>query len=337
MTLADSGAKPAIDDPRIIAPLAAFEGRVPAAPAWFTRAIATAPTREFVTVKGARIETLAWGERGQPGLLFLHGNGAHADWYSFIAPFFADRYRVASLSWSGMGGSDWRADYSYEGFVAEAFEVLQALGLTDAGPPVVIGHSFGAQITVRLAAAHGEHLSAAILVDPPIFAPHKIKERKPRPPPKPHRLYPDLQAALARFRLAPLQPCDNLYILDHIARLSLRRIEADDGASGWSWRFDPSLWSNMRYADPSPIIDQAKCPLALVRGAISRLMRPDDAGYARSLMPQTAPYIELPEANHHVMLDQPLGFVATVETLLSAWPPARHKASREKADAGFSP
>ena len=37
-------------------------------------------------------------------LLFLHGNGAHADWWSFIAPFFAAEYRVAALSWSGMGG-----------------------------------------------------------------------------------------------------------------------------------------------------------------------------------------------------------------------------------------
>lgn len=325
MTLAESGAKPVIDDPRIIAPLAALEGCVPPAPAWFARAIAAAPAREFVTVNGARIETLAWGERGSPGLLFLHGNGAHADWYSFIAPFFADRYRVASLSWSGMGGSDWRADYSYEGFVEEAFHVLQALGLAEAGPPVVIGHSFGAQITLRLAAARGDYLSAVILVDPPIFAPHKLRERKPRPPPKPHRVYPDLRAALARFRLAPLQPCDNLFILDHIARLSLRKVQGEGEATGWSWRFDPNLWSNLRYADPSPILGQAKCPLALVRGAISRLMRPDDAGYTISLMPQTSPYIELPEANHHVMLDQPLAFVTAIEALLAAWPPAARR------------
>ena len=48
-----------------------------------------------------------------------NGNGAHADWWSFIAPFFAAHYRVAALSWSGMGGSDWREHYTLEAFVDE--------------------------------------------------------------------------------------------------------------------------------------------------------------------------------------------------------------------------
>ena len=47
------------------------------------------PERSFVEVDGAGIELLTWGDQGKPGILFLHGNGAHADWWSFIAPFFA--------------------------------------------------------------------------------------------------------------------------------------------------------------------------------------------------------------------------------------------------------
>lgn len=323
MTLAQAEPRPTTDDPRIVAPLAFLEGRVPEAPGWFARAVAAAPDRRFVPVRGARIETLSWGEAGRPGLLFLHGNGAHADWYSFIAPFFAGRYNVASLSWSGMGGSDWRDTYSYEVFVDEAFEVMRALGMLDGVPPVVVGHSFGGQITLRLAAALGEHLAAAVVVDPPVFSPHKLRERRPpRLEGRTHRVHADLAAALARFRLQPLQPCDNLFILDHIARLSLRKVHGEDGAPGWSWRFDPSLWSKLGYSDPSPVIREAKCPLALVRGGISRLMRPDDAEHMTGLMPEGAPYLEVPEANHHVMLDQPLAFVAAIESLLAAWPPA---------------
>jgi len=310
------------EDPSIFAPLAFLEGRVPEAPDWFARAIAAAPVRKFVTIAGARIETLTWGEPGRPGLLFLHGNGAHADWYSFIAPFFAARYSVASLSWSGMGGSDWREDYSYGRFVQEAFETLRALGLLDFTPPVVIGHSLGGQIALRLAAAHGEQLAAAILVDPPVFAPHRLRERKPRPERQAHRVYPDLAAALARFRLVPSQRCDNIFILDHVARLSLRKVRGEAGAAGWSWRFDPKISSKLRYQDPSPIIGETKCPLALVRGANSRIMRLEDADYVRGLMPENSPYVELPEANHQVMLDQPLAFVAAIEALLAAWPPA---------------
>ncbi len=39
---------------------------------------------------GANIELLTWGEVGKPGLILVHGNSAHADWWSFIAPFLAD-------------------------------------------------------------------------------------------------------------------------------------------------------------------------------------------------------------------------------------------------------
>ena len=74
-----------------MAPLAAFRGQKPPAPAWFERVVAIEPERTFVAVEGAQVETLAWGERGKPGLIFLHGGAAHADWWSFIAPFFAAR------------------------------------------------------------------------------------------------------------------------------------------------------------------------------------------------------------------------------------------------------
>ena len=106
--MADGQALP----PEIAAPLARFHGETPPAPAWFDKALADAPERTTVEVEGAAIELLTWGEVGKPGLVFLHGNGAHADWWSFIAPFFAADYRIAALSWSGQGGSGWRERYS---------------------------------------------------------------------------------------------------------------------------------------------------------------------------------------------------------------------------------
>jgi hypothetical protein len=38
-----------------------------------------------------------------------------------------------------------------------------------------------------------------------------------------------------------------------------------------------------------------------------------------SLMGPRAPVVEVPEARHHVMLDQPLGFVAALRMLLDSW------------------
>ena len=60
-------------------------------------------------VEGARVHYLRWGDKARPGLLLVHGNAAHAYWWSFIAPFLARDYNVAAIDLSGMGDSDWRA------------------------------------------------------------------------------------------------------------------------------------------------------------------------------------------------------------------------------------
>ena len=313
-----------MSDIQTATPIAALRGAKPPEPDWFTRALAQAPERGFVDVAGARIETLAWGDLGQPGLLLLHGSGAHADWYSFIAPRLASGRRVVAMSWSGMGGSDWRETYSQEVLVQEALTVAEATGLLLSGvAPIVIGHSFGGSMAIALAAAYGERLGGVVIVDPPIFSPDRQFERSKRDTPfRAHRIYPSFDAAMARFRFAPPQPCANLFIADHIARLSLKPALTDDGAPGWTWRFDPFFRRSMRMVVPAPLIAAARCPTALVRGAASRLMRPEDAAYARGLLPPGSPYIEISEADHHVMVDQPLPFISAIETLLADWPPS---------------
>jgi pimeloyl-ACP methyl ester carboxylesterase len=35
------------------------------------------------------------------------------------------------------------------------------------------------------------------------------------------------------------------------------------------------------------------------------------------------PYVEIPKAEHHLMIDQPLAFVAALRALLAAWPAAK--------------
>jgi len=310
-----------MDDPHLTQPLAPFRGERPEAPAWFTRALLHAPERGFVTVEGARIETLTWeppATPSEPALLLLHGSGAHADWWSFIAPFLASRRRVVAFSWSGMGGSDWRASYSRELFQREAIEVARATRLFEGGPPILVGHSFGGRLAVSLTAAHGDQFRAAVIVDPPVFAPDRPRSggRGDREF-KPHRVYPTFAAAMARFRFAPMQPCANLFIADHVARLGLRELPEGEG---WTWRFDSFLWRHVRREDPAPVFRAASRPVALIRGGVSKLMRAEDAAYAMSLLAPGSPYFEIPEADHHVMVDQPLAFVAGLDGLLARWP-----------------
>ncbi len=306
-----------------MAPLAAQHGRKPPAPTWFERAVAAEPERTFVEFEGARIETLAWGERGRPGLMLLHGGAAHADWWSFIAPLLARERRVIASSFTGMGRSDWRPAYDFKQFVREARAAGRAGGAFDAGPPVVVGHSFGGRVAVGLAHDFGPELAAAVMVDPPFFAPHNQRPASPPRPTKARRIQPSLEAIVARFRLAPPQACDNLYILDFIARRSAREIEDANGGMGWALCFDPHFWERFQRTDPIPLVKAARCPLALFRGAKSQLFHAEDAAYLLGLIGPGAPYAEIPEAEHHVLIDQPLAFVAALSTLLAAWPAAK--------------
>lgn len=106
--------------------------------------MAQEPERGFVTSHGTQIETLTWGEAGKPGLLLVHGNSAHADWWSPLGPYLAKDFRVTSMSLAGMGASEWRETYRFHDFADDAEAVSRATGLYDGQrKPIYIGHSFG--------------------------------------------------------------------------------------------------------------------------------------------------------------------------------------------------
>jgi pimeloyl-ACP methyl ester carboxylesterase len=49
------------------------------------------------------------------------------------------------------------------------------------------------------------------------------------------------------------------------------------------------------------------------------IVPPDMGDRLRSILQLRGPFVELAEAGHHPMLDQPLPLVATLRTLLEMW------------------
>ncbi|MFN4023281.1 MAG: alpha/beta fold hydrolase [Hyphomonas sp.] len=296
-------------------PLAEYAGALPPAPAWFREAVATPYELGSVAVQGVDVTYQRWGRRGAPGLLFVHGNGAHAHWWDFIAPYFAQHYNVAALTFSGMGDSGWRESYDMETFSLEEVAVAEAAGLF-AGPrkPVIVAHSFGGFVTLVTGAQHGHRFEGMVIVDSPVNPPER-PQGGPSRSGRPHRIYKDLSAALARFRLAPPQLCENHYAMDYIARWSLKRAE-----DGWTWKFDPLIWTRFEPGiAPGEMLKAAQCRVAIIRGEESALM-PDDVGdYMRGLLGHQVPFVSIPHARHHVMLDQPIAFISTLRMLLAEW------------------
>jgi len=298
--------------------------RRPVAPAWFDAALAQAPERTHLEVEGAEIEVLTWGERGQPGLLLLHGFTAHADWWSFIAPFLLQGRRVVAFSLSGMGRSGWRDAYSLEQHAREAIAVANATGLFDSAvAPILVGHSFGSFATRIVAHTLGTRLGGIVLVDGALAASESDDEYDGVPVRgHRHRVYPTLEQAVARFRFEPPQSCDNPFILDFLARTSLGLAPAAHGGDGWSWRFDPDLRAKIRALPNSALLAPVTCRVALLFGERSKLMTPVRLELIRRHTPVDVPWVVIPDAGHHIMVDQPLALVAALRSLLEAWQPA---------------
>jgi len=263
---------------------------------------------------------LTWGAVGMPGLLFLHGKGAHADWWSFIAPFFSSRFRVVAISWSGMGRSGWRETYPEHVLVEEALAALEAGGaFSSSVKPIIVAHSFGSLMAAGLCRRMGDRLRLVALVDPPFFSPETVARRRQRwtsSAPKAHRVYGSIEEALRRFRFSPYQPCENLFIADFIARRSLVRVE-EAGGVGWRWCFDPRHWApdrqNAIHEWPGP----TGVPLAVIIGSESALYTPDDIRYISEACPAGTALVTIPQAAHHVMVDQPIALVSALRAVFA--------------------
>src|ERR1043165_9922006 len=194
------------------------------APKWFTDAVAAPARSTSVSVEGCPIHYRSWGEPGRPALVLVHGGAAHSHWWSFLAPLLTDRYHVIALDLSGHGDSGRRDFYPRRIWATEVLAVIEDAKL--AAPPVVIGHSMGGLVTIIAASLHGSRLAGAIAVDAPV--------RRPDPESDPSRrgkafrnpkTYPDLESAIAHFRLVPEQPCENAFIMRYVAEHSLRAVE----------------------------------------------------------------------------------------------------------------
>ena len=295
-------------------PLAAYDGEPVPAPDWFKRELDTPFEAGRASHEGDEIAWKAWGERGAPAIILVHGGTAHKGWWDAIGPFLARQgRRVIAPDLLGMGESSWREAYTLENHGAAILAAGEHAGAYEAGLPVLVGHSFGGFVTLKTVTEMGDRLKAAIILDSPIRKPDN--QRTGSPPRRGGRTYKDLQTALARFRLLPEQECENMWLVDHIARGSLKQTD-----EGFTWWFDPDLWAKLTYErrDPEKAAASLKCPLAFIRGEDSVLMHEETWDYMQATFTQS-PFVSVPSAQHHLLLDQPVATAAAIDALVKAW------------------
>lgn len=283
------------------------------APAWFEKALSVPFEDRVVEVEGCPIHYLLWGDDDKPGLLLVHGGGAHAHWWAFLGPFFTDHYRVAAIDLSGAGDSGRRDAYSPELFSAEVMGVCADAGFKD--KPIIVGHSFGGFVTLNTGVLFGDKLTGVVLVDSPVRPPdYEWQRSRRRAPVRDKKIYPDFETAKARFRLMPPQDCENDYILDYIGTHSITEVEG-----GWTWKFDDQLFRKFQFEDMREALASLACRVGVIYGDKSQLFDQEIADYMFEVLDSSVPFTAIPEADHHLFLDQPLSFVSALRTLLAEW------------------
>ena len=286
-------------------------------PQWFNEALELKPSVQSLKVDGVNINYLAWGEKNKPGILFVHGGMAHAHWWSFIAPYFAKTHRVIAMNLSGMGDSDWRENYASELWGKEIVEIAKNEKLNK---PIIVGHSLGGMCSVIAASQFKNELYGLVIVDTAILPPSEIPDKFDLKI-KANKTYQSIDEAKSRFRLVPSQGNSLDYIMDYIAEKSLRKTD-----EGWTWKFDPSYMKifntdgfRERQAILSEKLASLECRVAVFRGEKSMLFSESASKYMRELTNKKTPIIAIPEAHHHIMVDQPLALISALRALVTDW------------------
>jgi pimeloyl-ACP methyl ester carboxylesterase len=279
-------------------------------PTWFTDAIATPYDTAEIDVAGARIRYRAWGKPGQPGVVLVHGGAAHAGWWDHIAPFLAADHRVVAIDLSGHGDSDRRAEYS---LATWADEVLAVAARESVGRPVIAGHSMGGFVGLTAAKLHGDSVRGVVAIDSPVreMSPEAKTWLAGNPTMPNHKVHPDRQTVIARFRTLPEDEAGVEYIRRHIADQSVREVEG-----GWSWAFDPQIFVSAQM-EPEDLASAAT-EVALVRGERG-MATTDITSSVAAILGGHVPVTLVPDAGHHIMLDQPIALIALLQTLIGQW------------------
>ena len=191
------------------------------APQWFLDALATLPEHAETESDGVTIHYRRWGSTARPGLVLVHGGAAHSGWWDHIAPLLAGEYCVVALDLSGHGDSGRRDHYDMETWAREVIAVAEHACLPE--PPIIVAHSMGGWVGLTVAADHGDDLAGLILLDSMVQrADPEVEAARVGVAFGPLRVYPTIDAALARFRTVPDQPTPLPYVKAQLGHSSIQ-------------------------------------------------------------------------------------------------------------------
>ena len=268
-------------------------------------------TDGYVEAGGVRLHYLDYGTTGRPPVLCLHGAGAHAHWFDFVAPGLAADYNMLALDQRGHGDSAWAdpPDYSYERYTADLAEVVDRLDLRDF---ILIGHSLGGIVSLLYAATHPGRVSRLVVVDSLMRMTEERIANIRAIGSREGSSYGTLDEFVAHYRLRPASTTTQPEVIACLARDSARR--SADGR--WRHKVDRKVYATRHTIDSLPCWGRIGIPALIIKSACSVRITPAIADEVKAWCPQVE-VVEVSNSDHHITLDNPTGFVDAVRAFLA--------------------
>ena len=247
----------------------------------FRELISEPKSEHSIEVLDTNIYYQKWGESTNPGIVLVHGSGAHSHWWDFIAPLLIDQFEVSAIDLSGMGDSDNRESYSPELYGKEILAVAEDSGFFNqrSSSPIVCGHSLGGYMSIHAANLSSGAVKGVIMIDSPIRPPNfDYSNHRSSGPIRKKKTYPDMGSILERFKLTPDQPTSFSFVLDYIAKHSVEKVNG-----GYEWKFDDTLFEKLGFTTMTKnhALDLS-CALGYIYGEHSRLVTKPILDYTKS-------------------------------------------------------
>ncbi len=123
-----------------------------------------APTSRYYESQHLKLHYLDWGNCDAPPLIVQHGGRDHCRSWDWVAQQFRDDWHVIAPDLRGHGDSAWSPDGSYgpSHHVLDLARLIDQLQLSSVS---IIGHSLGAQISLRYAGIYPDRVRQLVEVE----------------------------------------------------------------------------------------------------------------------------------------------------------------------------
>jgi pimeloyl-ACP methyl ester carboxylesterase len=259
----------------------------------------SAPRSRF-SATSPRLHFLEWNPDASRTVILLHGNSANAWWWQWVAAELPTDLRLLALDLRGHGDSEWVTPAAYKPH-DYAGDLANFISKEVRGErPIVVGHSMGGVVTLAFASRYAPLASGIVVVDTAVVSSRGRDRFLHRLKALPTVVYPDLETAMARFRLMPNEgeiPEDRVLA---IAEKSL--MPAEQG--GYTLKFDRESFFGGDGLQVMDTIRALTLPTLLVRAEKSRIMTQESSEVAAASNPHTR-LVVIANAHHHVILEKP--------------------------------